>query len=55
MPRRTYEQMVKEIDKARRLARQLGYRVAAGYLRNRDWTLEAALWLLLRASNREIA
>lgn len=36
-----------EIGKARALAHQLGYKSAAGYLRNRGWSCEAALWILL--------
>ena len=36
-----------EIGKARKLVDQLGMRSAAGYLRNRGWSCEAALWILL--------
>ena len=39
---------VSHIGKARTLAHQLGMRSAAGYLRNRGWSCEAALWILLR-------
>lgn len=35
------------ILRAQRMARNLGYRAAAGYLRNRGVSLEAALWILL--------
>lgn len=37
----------KQIKKARMLRKQLGTRCAAGYLRNRGWSLDAALWILL--------
>ena len=37
----------KEIRKARQLVSQLGTRCAAGYLRNRGWSLDAALYILL--------
>jgi hypothetical protein len=36
----------KEIKKAQSLVKQLGIRSAAGYLRNRGWSVEAALYLL---------
>lgn len=38
---------VSHITIAKRLSGQLGYRSAAGYLRNRGWSLEAALWILI--------
>lgn len=41
--------------KARQIARTLGMRVAAKYLRNRGMSFEGALWLLLGASPREFA
>lgn len=43
---------MKELDKARSIAKTLGVRAAAGYLRNRNWSIEAALWILLRATVR---
>lgn len=36
-----------EIEKAKFLARTLGVRAAAGYMRKRGWSLEAALFTLL--------
>jgi len=36
------------ILKAQAIAKSLGFRVAAGYLRNRNWSLEAARWILFR-------
>lgn len=42
-----------DISKARKLQSQLGTRCAAGYLRNRGWTLEAAIWILLRKETRD--
>ena len=38
--------IINEIAKAKKLRNQLGYRAAAGYLRNRDYSLEAALKIL---------
>lgn len=35
-----------QINKARKLSKQLGFRAAAGYLRNRGWSCEAALFIL---------
>lgn len=35
-----------QIIKARKLSTQLGFRAAAGYLRNRGWSCEAALFIL---------
>lgn len=35
------------ILRAQRMAKNLGTRAAAGYLRNRGVSLEAALWILL--------
>lgn len=34
------------ITRARNIASSLGVRVAAGYLRDRGWSIEAALWIL---------
>ncbi len=36
-------------EKARRLHKTLGIRVAAGYLRNQNISAEGAVWILLRA------
>lgn len=38
--------IIVEIAKAKKLKNQLGYRSAAGYLRNRGYSLEAALKIL---------
>lgn len=35
-----------QIIKAQKLIKQLGVRAAAGYLRNRGWSVEAALWII---------
>lgn len=40
------------IIKAQFLKRTLGPRVAAGYLRNRNWSLESALWIVCRTQCR---
>jgi len=40
------------IIKAQFLRRTLGPRVAAGYLRNRNWSLESALWIVCRTGCR---
>lgn len=39
--------IINEIAKAKKLSKQLGYRSAAGYLRNRGYSLEAALKILI--------
>ncbi len=39
--------MSDQINKARTLSKSLGIRSAAGYLRNREYTLEQALLILL--------
>lgn len=44
--------MLKELKKALQIKRNLGVRSAAGYMRNRNWTLEAALWHLCKAQAR---
>lgn len=36
-----------QIKKAKSLKNQLGLRSAAGYLRNRGWSVEAAVFILL--------
>lgn len=43
------------VGKARYLARTLGFRVAAGYLRNRDIQIETALYWLTGRVTLEIA
>jgi hypothetical protein len=43
---------VQELIKAPHLRRTLGIRCAAGYLRNRGWSIETALYVLLRATPR---
>lgn len=40
------------IIKANFLKRTLGPRVAAGYLRNRGWSMEATLWIVCRVQSR---
>lgn len=41
-----------QIKRARSIARSLGYKVAARYLKRRGWSLEATLWILCRTSIR---
>lgn len=36
-----------QLIKAKFIQRTLGNRVAAGYMRNRGWSVEAAIWVLL--------
>lgn len=51
MKRTHINQAVKKIheyQQAAMIAKTLGIRRAAGYLRNRGWSLEGALWVLLR-------
>jgi hypothetical protein len=36
-----------QVTIAKRVARTLGYRVAAKYLRNQGWSLDAAIYILL--------
>lgn len=38
--------------RARYIARTLGLRAAAGFLRNRGWPFESALWVLCRRHPR---
>lgn len=38
---------IAQIKKARSLKGQLGIKSAAGYLRNRGWSVEAAVFILL--------
>jgi hypothetical protein len=42
-----------QIARARLLARTLGMRCAAGYLRNQDFTLDQALGILLGTCERD--
>ncbi len=37
---------VSQIERAKIIQRTLGVQVAARYLRNRDWSIQAALYLL---------
>jgi hypothetical protein len=39
----------KEIQKARNIRKSLGLKVAAKYLKNRGWSVEAAVYILLGA------
>jgi hypothetical protein len=48
----TFEQRMQHLSKAPKLRRSLGTRVAAGYLRNRGWPLDVALFVLLRTTPR---
>jgi hypothetical protein len=43
---------IKEMNNAKHYARTVGHRAAAGYLRNRGWSLEAAVWILFRKAAR---
>lgn len=43
----TFDQRVEQLIKAPKLRRSLGTRCAAGYLRNRGWPLDVALFVLL--------
>lgn len=38
---------IKEANKAIHIKRTLGIRAAAGYMRNRGYSCEAALWVLV--------
>lgn len=44
--------IITEIAKAKKLVGQLGMRAAAGYLRNRGYSLDAALKVLLKTNVR---
>lgn len=48
----TGEKFEKEMNKAQSLTKTLGYRSAAGYLRNRGYSLESALAILLDTTER---
>jgi hypothetical protein len=48
----TDNERVAQLLKAPKLRRSLGTRCAAGYLRNRGWSLETALYVLLRTTPR---
>ena len=41
-----------DLDRAKRIARTLGIRPAAGFMRNRGWSIESALYVLLGAAYR---
>ena len=43
---------VNELTSALRIKRTLGVRVAARYMFKRNWSIDAALWILLGASCR---
>lgn len=43
---------VAHIIRAQRINKSLGTRVAARYLALRGWSLEAALWILVRSSRQ---
>lgn len=47
-----FEQRMQQLSKAPKLRRSLGTRCAAGYLRNRGWPLDVALFVLLRTTPR---
>jgi hypothetical protein len=40
-----------ELSRAGHIHRTLGIRAAAGYMYRRGWSLDAALWVLLRSTN----
>ena len=44
--------IINEIAKAKKLTAQLGMRAAAGYLRNRGYSIEATLRILLKTELR---
>ena len=46
--------IIKNIARALNIQKSLGTRVAAGYLRNRNYTLEEALVILLGCHERKI-
>lgn len=46
--------IVIEIAKAKKLVKQLGMRAAAGYLRNRGYSIEASLRILLKTEIRAV-
>lgn len=41
-----------DLDRAKRIHRTLGLRPAAGFMRNRGWSLESALYILLGIAAR---
>jgi hypothetical protein len=41
-----------DLDRAKRIARTLGIRPAAGFMRNRGWSIESALYVLLGIASR---
>jgi hypothetical protein len=40
--------MLDQMERAIIIAKSLGVRYGAGYLRDRGWSIDAALWLLAR-------
>jgi hypothetical protein len=49
---KTNSQNKTEIEQARAIQRSLGIKVAARYLEKRNWSIDAALWELLRTTQR---
>lgn len=47
------DRWAEQANRAHRIAETLGIRVAAGYLRNRGWTLDESLFFLCGAKVRE--
>ena len=47
-PTRRAVSKLDQIERAEYIRRSLGVRSAAGYLRDRGWSIDAALWLLAR-------
>ena len=43
-----YEKKQTELVKAKQIKKTLGIRVAAGYMRNRGWSVEAAVCVLTK-------
>jgi len=48
----TFGERVEQLLKAPKLRRSLGTRCAAGYLRNRGWSINTTLFVLLRTTLR---
>lgn len=49
---KTNRQSKTEIERAREIKRTLGIKVAARYLAIREWSIDAALYVLLNTSQR---
>ena len=47
MPKISTKNNVTHVERARIISRTLGFTVAAKYLKNRDWSCEAAMFILL--------